>query len=183
MDHFIQSIEALLARIKEQETEINKNKTAVNALCAILNRPLMFPSTEQANQTVGLNNLRGDEFYGQPLSTVIRSILEARKASGGSGAATVAEIYGVMVEGGYGFETTDEENAKRALRISLTKNSQTFHKLPNGKYGLKEWYPNVKEKKTAKATDAEEVDPFDMETKEKLDAQTRAGEAHAAVTA
>lgn len=177
MDHFSQSIDALLARIKEQEAEIAKNKTAVNALCAILNRPPMFASTDPAGQSVPLNNLRGDEFYGQPLSTVIRTILETRKAAG-SGAATVTEIYAVMVEGGYKFETADEENAKRSLRISLTKNSQTFHKLPNGKYGLKEWYPSVREKKqttqeaSTKAADADDG-IFDMEAKERADLEAQ----------
>lgn len=51
-----------------------------------------------------------------------------------------------MIAGGYQFETKDDNNAMRGMRISMAKNIK-FHKLPNGKWGLKEWYPNVKEDK------------------------------------
>ena len=57
--------------------------------------------------------------------------------------------------------------------VSLTKNSQTFHKLPNGKYGLREWYPAVKDKKPGSGEEKEAVkspdldDDFKFEEKEK----------------
>jgi len=45
-------------------------------------------------------------------------------------------------------ETDDLENAKRGLRIALTKNSVTFYRIdggPNGSsYGLLEWYDKAK---------------------------------------
>src|SRR5438132_8921727 len=62
-----------------------------------------------------------------------------RKASGG-GAASVETIYQALKAGGYRFDTKNEENARNGVRISLRKNSATFHKLPNGEYGLCSWY-------------------------------------------
>jgi hypothetical protein len=59
------------------------------------------------------------------------------------GPAGLSDIYSALVRGGYKFETKNEENAKRGLRQSLTKNVAQFHKLPNGMFGLTEWYPKV----------------------------------------
>jgi hypothetical protein len=87
--------------------------------------------------------VRSDEFYGQPLATAIRAVLEKRKGAG-IGPAAVRDIYDTLGSGGFKFEAKDEDNAIRGLRQSLTKNSSTFHKLPNGLYGLLEWYPNAK---------------------------------------
>jgi hypothetical protein len=174
MDHITRSIETLVSKVKEQEAEVWKTKTAVNALRAVLNMPPLYSEPTSEAATVGLANLRGDEFYGKTLSGVVRSILESRKAAD-QGPATVNEIYSTMIAGGYLFETIDIDNAKRGLRISLTKNSQTFHKLPNGKYGLKEWFPGLKDKpKTAVPAgekDDEDDDGFNFETKEKADAE------------
>jgi hypothetical protein len=41
------------------------------------------------------------------------------------------------------------------MRISLAKNSSLFHKLPTGKFGLLEWYPNAKPLKASKTADDE----------------------------
>ena len=58
-------------------------------------------------------------------------------------AATVAEIQSALNEGGYSFDTKDDENAKNGLRQSLRKNP-VFHRIPSGEWGLLEWYPNAK---------------------------------------
>ena len=42
------------------------------------------------------------------------------------------------------------KHALRNLSISLAKNTQTFTRLPNGTFGLAEWYPNVKAQKQSK---------------------------------
>jgi hypothetical protein len=60
------------------------------------------------------------------------------------GPATVKEIYDALKAGGYKFETKNDANAMRNLRISLTKNTSIFHKLPGGEFGLNEWYPKLK---------------------------------------
>ena len=95
------------------------------------------------------------------------------------GPASVSEIYEAMLAGGYEFEAKDADNAKRGLRISLTKSSATFTKLPQGKYGLREWYPTVKDPKArpAQKERVEEMledvpDEFDFQAKETAQAET-----------
>ena len=99
---------------------------------------------------------RPDAYYGQPLHTAIRTYLELREHIG---PATVKEIHSAMVDGGYQFETASDVNAQRSIRITLTKNSSVFHKLPNGAYGLLSWYPNAKKPKKSEpgSTDAAEA--------------------------
>lgn len=102
-------------------------------------------------------SIRSDQFYGQPLAAAIRTILEMRRKQE-RGPATVNEIYGALIEGGFAFDTRNDENAKRGLRVSLTKNSVTFHKLPNGKYGLLDWYPGAKTKRPRSGTSTDAAD-------------------------
>ena len=85
----------------------------------------------------------GDEYYGMPAMTAIRSVLEARKAAG-LGPAMLSEIFDTLVAGGYQFEAASDSNAKNSLRVTLAKRSSTFHRLPNGKYGLLKWYGKIK---------------------------------------
>jgi hypothetical protein len=165
MQHIQQAIDTLVADISKQEEELWKTKNAVNTLCAFLKRPPIY-HRDSNNESVVLGSLKGDEFYGKSLTGVVRTILESRKALN-QGAAKVDEIYTAMKAGGFKFETDNDDNAKRGLRISLTKNSQTFHKLPNGTYGLREWYPAVKDRtKTVKSEIKGGDDDFDMEQKE-----------------
>jgi hypothetical protein len=151
MDAMQKAIDLVLAKLREQEAQVTETKIAVNALCKVAGLPIMFPDTGTAPGATA--SFRSDQFYGQPLTSVVRDILNARKAQN-LGAASINEIYDAMTAGGYKFDTASVENAKRVLRISLTKNSAVFHKLPNGDYGLREWYPNLKESKP-KATNGD----------------------------
>src|SRR5262249_11168599 len=142
--HFHETIAALQAQITEEERRLNDRKRAVNILCDSSGVPRLYPDDQmQSGVTAGI---RSDEFYGRPLATVVREILQKRRAAS-LGAASVPEIFDAMVAGGYEFNTKNEENSKRGLYISLGKNTTTFHRLPNGRYGLLEWYPAVKEPK------------------------------------
>jgi hypothetical protein len=150
MDHVQETIKLALVKLHEQETQVTETKKLINSLCKWAGNPLMFPDAD--SPPVGsLAGFRSDQFYGQPLTGVVRDILKARKAAN-LGSASVNEIYDTMTAGGYKFDTANVENAKRVLRISLTKNSAVFHKLPNGEYGLREWYPNIKEGKPKATT-------------------------------
>ncbi len=133
-------ITGLVAVIEAAEEKLAEQKRVVNGLCLSAGRPILYADIER--KTGDLIFIRTDEFYGQPLATAMRSVLEKKRA-GGNGPATVREIYDALVSGGFKFEAKDE-NALRGLRQSLTKNSAVFHKLPNGSYGLLEWYPNAK---------------------------------------
>lgn len=154
-DHFQQSIAAFQETLREQESKVIKTKRLINGLCEASGMPPMYPDAElQEGGSVALS-IRGDQFYGQPLATCIRQILEMRKALQ-QGPATVNDIYAALLQGNFQFDTKNEENAKRNLRISLSKNTAIFHKLPNGKFGLLEWYPNVKPSKARDDDDEEE---------------------------
>ncbi|MBI3466050.1 MAG: hypothetical protein HY000_23800 [Planctomycetes bacterium] len=148
------------AKLKGLETEVIKTKEFINQIRAFDELPPLY-SDLALKPEVSIGAIRSDQFYGRPLATVVREILEMRKASGLT-AASVAEIYSKLVEGGYQFETSNEENAKRVLRISLTKNP-AFHKIPNGDYGLKEWYPNAKQPQPKKDKQTENGNGHDGE--------------------
>lgn len=154
MSEFSEAIARLQAKLREQEKAVAKTKTIINYLCEEAGQPPMYRDDE-VNATSGVSlSIRGDQFYGQPLATCIRQILEMRKGLN-QGPATVNEIYAALLEGNYQFDTKDADNAKRGLRVSLSKNNITFHRLPDGKFGLLEWYPAVKPPKQRKSGDAD----------------------------
>lgn len=142
------AIADLVAKIEERMKPIRDDMRMVNILCGHAKLPPRFPDVE-TQRTGGSQNFRRDQFFGKPLATVVREYLEIRGPSdrGGLGAATVNEIYDALIAGGYKPETSDEVNAKRGLRIALTKNSAAFYRVPGGAYGLLEWYPNAREQK------------------------------------
>jgi hypothetical protein len=144
MENIDKMIETLKAKVIEKEKEFNEAKKMANIFCQMFGKPSLYTIEEQS-AAVLVGQLRGDEYYGRPLATVITNILETRKMQG-AGPATVREIYDQMLGGGYQFEAKDADNSMRGIRISMAKN-QKFHKLPNGKWGLAEWYPSIKENK------------------------------------
>ena len=144
------AIAVLQTELKEQEQQVIETKKLINSLCKRSGMPPMYADAElNASGGVPLT-IRSDQFYGQPLAPSIREILQMRRALN-RGPATVNEIYDALHEGGFKFETKNLDNAKRGLRISLMKNTAVFHKLPNGQFGLLEWYPNVKARKDTPA--------------------------------
>jgi len=141
------------AQLHEVEQKAVNLKRFINQVLEFDGQPPLY-NEEAIAPKVSSGSIRSDQFYGRPLATVVREVLEMRKAAN-AGAATVNEIYAKLTEGGFGFDgTANEENAKRVLRISLAKNP-AFHKLPNGQFGLSEWYPAAKVRK-AKADGASE---------------------------
>jgi len=141
-EHVLKTIEMVRGQIEKLDQEMIEKKRMVNDLCKLAGMSPIYADTSVTAQN-GTIGFRSDEFYGKPLASVVRSILEKRAAAG-MGAASVSEIYDAMVKGGYKFTAKSEDNAKRGLYISLAKNTSTFHKLPNGNYGLLSWYPAVK---------------------------------------
>ena len=141
-DHISKTIADLELRLATQQEEVSRLKRTINDLCSLDGRPPRYPDVEEkSNPTI--SSLRSDQFYGRPLATVVREFLEMRKTAN-LGPASVNEIYDTLIAGGFKFETSNELNAKRGLRVSLSKNSVTFHKLPNGEWGLLDWYPTAK---------------------------------------
>src|ERR1043166_814004 len=141
-EHLKESITELQEQLRSQEQEVADTKRLINMLAKRAGMPQIYSDTD-AESIQSLGAITPDRFYGRPLATVIREYLMMRKA-GGLGSASVNEIYDALVRGGYKFEAKDDENAKRGLRISLMKHKTMFHKLPNGTFGLLEWYPSVR---------------------------------------
>jgi len=141
-EHVSKTIELVNNQIRELEEQVAAKKQLVNNLCGLAGIDAYYPD-EQLAASGSFGPLPADAYYGKPLATAVREVLERRKR-GGLSAATVNEIFEALTDGGYHFNTKNVENAKRGLYQSLTKNSTTFHRLPNGSYGLLEWYPGAK---------------------------------------
>jgi len=126
-----------------KEEEADGLKRTVNELRADEGEGPIFNNVGSGHAGA-IRSIRSDQFYG--LTTVAEAAqqyLTIRK-SAGLGSATVLQIYEEVKKGGFKFGTDNEEHAKNGLRISLRKNDETFHRLPNGDYGLVPWYKGVK---------------------------------------
>ncbi len=142
-DPLMQAVTLLESQLKKQQRVVMETKRAINAIFLAGGEAPRYSDSDAEETSAPSLSIQSDQFYGQPLAASIRQILEMRRALK-QGPVTVNELYDSLLVGGFKFETKNEDNAKRGLRISLTKNTVTFHKLPNGKFGLLEWYPNAK---------------------------------------
>lgn len=150
------TITRMVGEVDRLEGQAKQMKLAVNAVCLLYDRPMIYTDIESAARK-GLAGIGKDQFYGVPQATAVRAYLQMRgdTKAGGQGAASVNEIYDALQSGGFKFEVKNDENAKRGLRISLAKNAAAFHKLPNGTFGLSEWYPNARAPRVADEAPAE----------------------------
>lgn len=147
-EEFNPAIQALQADLMELERKANEIKSAINTLCRHAGREELYPNIGEASGSASLAQLRADTFYGKPIGQAAREYLEMRRAAG-SGPAKPREIYEALVKGGMQFGSDDEQSALVTLRATIRKNSKTFHKLPNGEYGLLAWYPKAKAAKSS----------------------------------
>jgi hypothetical protein len=154
MTHIEKTIEELKRKVIEREQGVIEAKKAVNSLCKLVGKEPEYSIAEPSEMPIG--KLQGDEYYGKPLATVITKILESRKKQG-AGPAKVKDIYDQMTVGSYKFDAKSDANAMRGIRISMSKNPK-FHKLPNGKWGLTEWYPSLKGAKETAGSKTEEIE-------------------------
>jgi len=142
-NHIMKTVEDLEIKLSEQVAAVNTTKKLINQLLEMTGASPRYLDID-AEQKNGVSlSVRSDQFYGRPQATSVREILEMRKALN-KGPATLNDIYSALIEGGYASDTKNEDNAKRGLRNSIMKNVALFHKLPNGMFGLLEWYPNAK---------------------------------------
>jgi hypothetical protein len=164
-----QAIDELVAEITDGETELRKKKETVNTLCQVDGRPAVYTLADPASSIP--TRIRSDQFYGQPLASAVRTILEMRRQQD-LGAATNNEIYDALIAGGYQFNTKSEDVARNSLRNSLSKNTTTFHKLPNGRFGMLSWYPNAKPSKPTTSSNEQTVEDLIGDDDEKTEAAT-----------
>jgi hypothetical protein len=148
-ERLVAAIEEIEAQIKSKEAEITPLKLTVNQLCQIIGEPARYQvdgmgASGQPKRNV--LNWKVDQFFSRPLASCVTEYLEARETAGLDRAASVDDIYEALVKGGYKFEgvTGSEDNQKRALKISLTKNTTQFAKISENTFGLRKWYPNAR---------------------------------------
>jgi hypothetical protein len=150
-DHILKTIEQIVEEVSKAEDTIRPKKLLANQLCDMAGIPMVFPNIEDP-AAVKSTIIRRNAFFGKPLSSCIREFLEMR-VSLPVKEATLDEIFSALKEGGYDLKASGdkEDDQKRGVAITMGKNSQTFHRLPTGDYGLLSWYPNIRDKKQQKA--------------------------------
>lgn len=143
MHHIELTIRDFQAKLSKAQAEVTRYKKTINDLCEMAGREPMYAVTEETEEAKAAvpSSFASDAFYGKPLASGIKLILDQRRARN-SGPASVDDIYNILLAGGYHFEGK-EENRKTILRTAIRKNSD-FHKLPNGLIGLSSWYERIK---------------------------------------
>lgn len=150
-DRISPAIEALQQRLQQQLLDVSETKKAINMLCKATGQEPMYRDVEP--EAVGGGSSRRDRYYGRPLSTVAQEFLEARKE-----ACMPDEIFEGLRAGAFDFKAQgwggNEKDWIRNLSISLAKNTKSFHRLPNGAFGVITWYPDIVAKKDREAKNA-----------------------------
>jgi hypothetical protein len=162
MDERLQgAVEVLLEELAGQEKQVAETKKMINGL---MRRMGQEPRFDEAALSDGPGfKIRTDAYYTKPLATAVQMFLQQRREP-----ATAQEILRGLLQGGFEFKGWKEEDRLRLLASSIGKNTKTFHKVPNGAFGLAEWYDlKEEEEKPAKApaaTPAEEIPPVGGKT-------------------
>jgi hypothetical protein len=128
--------------VAEHEAAAIRVKTIINELRVKSGLEPRYAPSELQQSSGGAFNFRDDQFHGRPLATCVREYLEMRRQSG-LGPASSNEIYDALAKGAYEFGAKNEQVARVSTYNSINKNP-VFYKLPNKKWGLREWYPNAK---------------------------------------
>ena len=165
-DEFAPAINRMAQEIQRLEEEAAEIKRTVNKMCEFAGRGPMYMDAD-VSKANDISNMRRDQFFGVPLATAVRQYLEMRgdPKAGGLGAATVNEVYTALGQGGFDFPASTEENAKRGLRVSLSKNTAAFTRVTSAgeaAYGLREWYPAVKDKPSSNDDDEADEEEGDQ---------------------
>jgi len=151
------TIEKYQAKLAVLDTQSRKIKIAINGLYELESEE---PPYKDIEETQGSSSrpltIRPDQFYGRPLATVVREILNARNQRE-QGAISLEDLFEIMTQGGFDFEGKDEMNKRRTLAITIGKNP-AFVRVPNsGHVGLSEWYPNAKSPRKGNGKDSAET--------------------------
>ncbi len=143
------AVNTLVSKLEDQERVVRETKKLINGLLLLMGNEPMYPEADESGQRTKLTSIRPDQFYGRPLATVVKEILEARGQAMGA-----PEIIDALERGGYDFGGHDwkEKDRLRSFTITLAKNIVGFHRLPNGFFGLPKWYPEaIKQRKATKS--------------------------------
>ncbi len=141
---FMAAVEEIQKEIEALQVAIHKKKQAINVMYDSMGEQ---PPYEIEGESPVSLTIRPDQFYGKAFATAASSYLKIKNQ-----ACYAQEIMDGLLRGGFDFPWKDEDQL-RNVAISLAKNTQVFHKLPNSTFGLLEWYPDLKKKKLARPDD------------------------------
>ena len=143
------AIEVLEDQLRQQLEDVAATKRLINQLLTRTGEPVRYQDV-----SVGTSGgMRADEYYGKTVTGAAQMYLERQHRALGA-----EEITKGLQDGGFDFKPLGWTEAARVrnIAISLAKNPKIFHKLPNGTWGLTEWYPGVAAAKAKSATAATE---------------------------
>lgn len=173
IDELIAEVSVVEAEIAAKLAEVAPLKLAANALAKKVG--MAEPFTDVSSPAVThaprarVISWRSDQFFNRPLADSVVEILDTRKASGKEGPADMDEIFEALKAGGYRFTGGgSDENSKRAVKISLTKNNAYFAKIGDNSFGLRRWYPAGKSA-TKKSNGSKGQDSGEQNSEEELE--------------
>jgi hypothetical protein len=146
------AVDALEDQLREQLEEVAGTKKLINSLLKKMDEPARYEDV-----SVGVSgSMRADEYYGKTVTGAVQMFLERVHR-----AVTAEDITRGLEQGGFDFKPLGWTDAARVrnIAISVAKNPRTFHKLPNGTWGLTEWYPGVVPPKAKSAPVADSGTP------------------------
>jgi hypothetical protein len=137
------AIEELEQHLSDLLADAADTKKMINSLRKRMGQEPLY--TDISVEATG--SIRPDQFYGKPLANAAGEFLERRKR-----ACEAEEILSGLTEGGFDFDAIGykEKDRLRLLSSSLAKNTAKFHRLPNGTFGLLEWYDQAMLKRATK---------------------------------
>jgi hypothetical protein len=151
-DKLTSAIETMTEQVSAKLAEVAELKRATNTLCKVAGIDPIYPDADEPQPGV-LMRMRPDEYYGKAFSTAARDYLKRRNQ-----AVSAEDIVAGLEQGSFDFDAQGwkPEGRLRTVAASLAKNTAVFHRLPNGLFGLKEWYPDAIERKTKGKKDSDE---------------------------
>jgi len=165
------AVEELEKQLQEELQKAGTTKKLINSLLRRMGKPDRYTDTGE----IGLGPVRGDMYYGKPLATAAQMVLERIQH-----ATPVQDILKALEEGGFDFRPRNwsEKMRLRNLAISLAKNTKAFHKLPNGTFGLRNWYDEATINASRREREVEAIESLEVEEEpdeEKVIAQQPSG--------
>lgn len=130
----IEEVDAFLEKAAEK-------KKFANMLATMAGIDAPYDDVDVPQASGASLSIRSDQFANTSYPSVAaRDFLALRGQA--KGAADLDLIYDALVKGGFAFGST-KNDARGGLKIALGKDG-LVRRLPNGTYGLWEWYPNAK---------------------------------------
>ncbi len=143
-DDALQMVRKIQDKVDEAMGRVAELKKAANVLAVALGVEAPYADVAVAGTSSGQLRYRADQFTNHDApSSAAHAYLKLRGPE--RGAASAEEIHDALEKGGYFFEAKEIG----ALKIALSKDKRIF-RVPNGSYGLKDWYPKAPDLKHGK---------------------------------